>query len=268
MDWSKTKSIFIVVFLVLDIFLLSLFIQKLSDNKLGLFVQTSTEKQLAADNIVYPQLPETTKEETRITAKPKAFTEEDLKTLKGQKAEMINNNTTIYSQLDKPYVLGEKFGKDEFNAFIKSFTFEGGEYEFWKYDEKNMKVIYHQSYKDRPLFMNFNGEITLNLNENKEIVSYKQTMLTSFDKIGDKELVLLPIKAIELLRDNKKILSDSEIIDYGLGYSTWIPLAESQVLSPTWHFVVEKDGKKEDLFINAIEGKVIEMENQNTETLE
>ena len=32
----------------------------------------------------------------------------------------------------------------------------------------------------------------------------------------------------------------------------------TQVLTPTWHFVIEQDGAKENFLVNAFEGQVIQ----------
>jgi regulatory protein YycI of two-component signal transduction system YycFG len=62
-------------------------------------------------------------------------------------------------------------------------------------------------------------------------------------------------------------MQDSDI-KVELGYYTLIQQTESQVLVPTWHLIVEHDKKKEDLYVNAIEGRVIPKDDKENESLE
>src|SRR6056297_2871852 len=55
LDWSKTKSIFIIVFLILDIFLLTLFINKYNESQYDFLGETKFEDRLQVDNIKYEQ---------------------------------------------------------------------------------------------------------------------------------------------------------------------------------------------------------------------
>ena len=55
MDWSKTKTIFIVVFLILNVFLVSTFISKVSESNLDTLGQWTIDEQLKSENIKYPK---------------------------------------------------------------------------------------------------------------------------------------------------------------------------------------------------------------------
>ena len=56
MDWNKTKSIFIIVFLILNIFLLTMFVQKHQTSQFAetSIEETSIEVKLKEDKITYP----------------------------------------------------------------------------------------------------------------------------------------------------------------------------------------------------------------------
>ncbi len=271
MDWSKTKSIFIIVFLILDIFLLSLFFRKVStDHNLKIIDETSIEEQLKAENISYDQLQKEPVKQAYMSANTKVFTADDLKGLKDQKTEIIEK-TTIQSSFDKPFMITANMKQEEVDQFVKNNVFQGDQYELWQYDQEKKQLIYYQSFKDYPLFKNLNAELTLFLNEKGEISSYKQTMLEDFDEIKEKENTLTPIQALESAYKSGKIPPDSEIEKVELGYYTLVPLSESQVLTPTWHFLVKKGGeqeKMEDLFVNAFEGQLIEVTVPEKEIME
>ncbi|MFD2680882.1 two-component system regulatory protein YycI [Bacillus seohaeanensis] len=266
MDWNKTKTIFIIVFLILDIFLLSIFVQKLSVNNLEVFGETTFEERIKAEGIEYDFTNEVLSQ-AYISAKPKKFTEKEIASLEDQDVTVLNN-TTIQSTLDEPYSLGEKLNTAELTSFVNSTVLYGDRYMLWNVNEEDQKIVYYQTYKDEPLFHNINSEITFYVNKDNEIISYKQTMLESFEEISEKEKLITPIQTLKAFYEDKKILPNSKVADPEVGYYTLLPLAESQVLTPTWHFVVEHEGKTEDLFINALNGQIIEIEQPEKESLE
>ena len=50
-----------------------------------------------------------------------------------------------------------------------------------------------------------------------------------------------------------------------LGYSTLIQVTQTQVFAPTWEVRVQvADGKEEQYFVNAVEGKVIDIQKDYT----
>ncbi|WP_201716157.1 two-component system regulatory protein YycI [Rossellomorea arthrocnemi] len=267
MDWSKTKSIFIIVFLVLDIFLLTIFMNKIRESNPATLEQTSFEETLKAANIKYP--PKLSKEPVKdaiISASTKKISEKDLEKLDDQEVNAVNDNT-INSTLKDPVSISDNFSPAELKEFIKENIVNGEQYSFWKYSKEDQTIVYFQTYQDRKIFNNANGKLILYLNTDKEIVSYKQTLLENLKESTGKKKLVTPFDALRFLVENNEIDNGSEITDIpNLGYSTFGPIDDYQVLAPTWHFIVEKDGKKEDLFINAVEAQIVEITKPEIET--
>ncbi|PFA68053.1 hypothetical protein CN378_08050 [Bacillus sp. AFS015802] len=268
MDWSKTKSIFIIVFLVLDIFLLTIFMNKIRASNPATLEQTSFEETLKAANIQYP--PKLSKEPVKdaiISASKKKFSEKDLEKLTAQEVNAVNEST-INSTLKEPFPINENFSPAELKGFLKDKIISGEQYSFWKYNKEDQTLVYFQTYNDRKIFNNTNGKLILYLNTDREIVSYKQTLLENLKESTGKKKLVTPFDALRYLVENNEIDNGSEITEVpSLGYST-LELDDYQVLAPTWHFIVEKDGKKEDLFINAVEAQIVEINKPEKETLE
>lgn len=267
MDWSKTKSIFIIVFLVLDIFLLTIFMNKIRESNPDTLGQTTIEETLKAANIKYP--PKLSKEPVKdaiISASTKKISEKDLDKLKDQEVNAVNDNT-INSTLKEPVSISENFSPDELKDFLKKHILNGEQYSFWKYSKEEQTIVYFQMFKDRKIFNNANGKLILYLNTDREIVSYKQTLLDNLKESTGKKQLVTPFDALRFLVENNEIENGSEIVGVpSLGYSTFGPIDEYQVLAPTWHFVVEKNDKKEDVFINAVEAQIVEITNPEKET--
>jgi regulatory protein YycI of two-component signal transduction system YycFG len=267
MDWSKTKSIFIIVFLVLDIFLLTIFMNKIRGSKLDALGQTTIEETIKAANIEYPpKLSEEPVKDAIISANTNKFTEEDIEKLDDQEVNAVNDNT-INSTLKEPVPISENFSPDDLKGFLKEHIVNGEQYSFWKFNKDDQTIVYFQTYKGRTIFNNSNGQLVLYLNTDREIVSYKQTLLKNLKELTGKKQLVTPFDALRFLVENNEIENGSKIVDVpSLGYSTFTPIDDYKVLAPTWHFIVEKDGKKEDLFINAVEAQIVEITKPEIET--
>jgi regulatory protein YycI of two-component signal transduction system YycFG len=269
LDWSKTKTIFIIVFLILDIFLLTLFINKYNENQYDFLAEAKLEDRLQIENIKYDQPPSIEPErQPYLNAITKAFTQEDIKELKGQSVEVMGTTTISSKFEDSKYVISEKFKPEELNDFIDKNVLHGDSYSFWGIDEEQQRILYYQTYKGKPLFKNINGELAIYFNEERKIVSYTQTLMTDFEEFTDNKSVITPLQALETLYYKEKLPSDSAVGRPEIGFYTLVPEAEKQVLSPAWHFTVTKDGETAHLFVNAFEGNIIEFNNTEKELLE
>ncbi|MDP4084647.1 MAG: two-component system regulatory protein YycI [Bacillota bacterium] len=257
MDWSKIKTIFIVTFLTLDVYLLYQFMKIRDANKYEVITETSLEDKLKADDIKYVDLPKMPITDQYVSAKPKNFKKEELGKLKGQTVT-INNGSTLDSIFIKPVQLPDKFDQGAMATFLKENILYGDHYQYWEKSDK--KITYYQQYEGKQFFKNIQGMLTFTLNENNQIVSYEQTYLEGLEKLNKKEEVLPPLNAIETLHQNGKLQQGDKITNIELGYSTFIPLSASQVLTPTWHIVVDN---KESLFVNAFEGQIMFDDNEN-----
>lgn len=266
MEWSKTKTMFIIVFLILDLFLATQLFNKYSKGQIDVIQNTSDEERLKADEITYDQLPSDNTTSQYVKGKSKIFTNKDIKSIgKNQSALITKDGTGITSYFNKPIVVSGQINQDSMEQVVKKNILYGDQYTFWKYDKDMKQIIYSQTYKGKKIYQNINGQIIFYLNDKNEIVSYDQTLL----KFGeDSELkegdVLAPIKAIDTLHNKGMLKRKSHIKTPDLGYYTRIQSSDLQLLVPTWHFTVVHDGKTEDFFVNAFEGEVFNMNNSSS----
>lgn len=265
MDWSKIKTIFILTFLILDVYLLFQFMKIRDANKYEIVTETKFEEKLEADEIRYKELPKAPIEDQYLSAKPKMFTKEDTEKLKEQSALLKEPGTTLQVKLDKPIALNTKFEAAELTSFVRDNVLYGEQYQFWKKNDKKNTIIYFQHYENMTLYENLSGMITFQIDERNQIVSYEQTYLEDIEKMTDKEEILPPLKALETLHQKGVLKSKSKITKVELGYSTLIQLAASQALAPTWRFVVDDN---ESLYVNALEGQIIEFNSDENRDVE
>lgn len=256
MDWSKIKTIFIITFLILDVYLFFQFLTIRNANKYEIATEATLEEKLKADGIKYTDLPKTQIKAQYLSAKPKIFTKSDIAKLKGQTTTLLGDPaTTLQGTLQNPYQLDSKLDPSSIANFLKDHVLYGDHYQFCDKDDKTKTITCFQKFEDTLLYQNINGMITLHYNTNNQIVSYQQTYLEGFEKLTAKEEILPPLKAIEALHQKGELKPKSKITKIELGYSTLVQLAASQVLAPTWHFIIND---KENLFVNAFEGQIIQ----------
>lgn len=263
MDWSRIKTIFIISFLLLDIYLIFQFMNTRSEAKYEVMEKASIEEMLKNNEIIYNETPQDIKKERYISVKPKVFTKEELAENQILKTNNDEAAATIIGQLDKPIKITEKFNPDEFSAAVKAAVPNGESYRFWKMDDIKRTITFYQLYEGKMMYNNLNGKLTFFIDENNEVMLYEQTYIEKVEELSDEQEILTSLGAVEILYNKGLLEPKSEITKVELGYSTLIQLA-SQVLAPTWRIVVNGE---EELFVHAFEGQVIEFESdENTIT--
>ena len=265
MDWSRIKTIFILTFLVLDIYLMYEFFKLKDSSQLEFSTEASFEKRLKADEIEYADLPKNHQKDMYLSAKPKVFTDEDLGSvkLKGQQVNIMEG-TTLWSVLDKHIKISDKLDINDLNSFVKNNILYGDQYHFW--GKKGNEITYYQQYEDKLFYKNISGELTFFLNDDHtNIVSYRQTFLEDIEKLSEEDKIIQPLKVIETLYNNGALKPGSKIRQVELGYYTFVNISTSQVLTPAWRLVI--DGE-EDIFVHAFEGQIIQLNNEEKKIVE
>ncbi|MGM0901521.1 MAG: two-component system regulatory protein YycI [Bacillota bacterium] len=266
MDWSRIKTIFIVSFLLLDIYLIFQFMNTRSEAKYEVIEEASFEEMLKNNDIIYNEISNDLKKERYISVKPKIFTREDLAPNQILKSSSDDETAaTIIGQLDKPIKITEKFNPEEFTIAVKSAVQFGEKYRFWKKDETKGTITFYQLHEGKMMYNNLNGRLTFFIDDNSEVMLFEQTYIEEVEELSDEQEILTALGAVEILYNKGFLEPKSEITKVELGYSTLIQLAASQVLAPTWRIVVNGE---ENLFVHGFEGQVIEFKNDDNNITE
>lgn len=264
MDWSKIKTIFIISFFILDVYLLYQYLENRNMNQYEIMTQTSIEDRLAADEIEHVNFSKEAIKASYLSAKPKSFTKKELLELDESEVTTMDG-TTLAVELKDPVKVYKNFHPSELNAFLKNHVIQGLDYSFWEYDEANHRLVYYQKYNGQTFYKNKNARLLLYLNKENEIIFYEQTLLVNIEEISDKVEVLSPLEAIETLYEERMLPPRSEITKQELGYYSHVQ-PTSQVLTPTWHFVINDE---ENVFVNALEGDILQLDTyEDTHVLE
>lgn len=255
MDWNRIKSIFIISFLILDIYLLYQYFESRDSNEYEVLTDISIEDHLEAEKIEYVSIPKEQTYASYLSAKPKEF--KDIEKLDLDEGEITTfGGSTLIVNLKEPQRISKGFHPSDIESFLKTNVVNGDQYTFWYKDDEEKTIVYYQKYKNYTFYKNKNGRLILNLNDKNEIVSYEQTFLEDVEEISEKEEVLPPIKAIETMYDQRVLRPEDKITKIELGYYSLIQPA-SQVLTPTWRFVING---QENVFVNAFEGQILQLE--------
>ena len=266
MDWSRSKTIFIIVFLILNAFLYSQYINRYEEGKkIEMPGDKSIEAELSKDNITY-KLPSNIESATFISGKVRNFN--DLVEMKNPNVFMtVRDQHILVATFREPYRLAN-IDKGNIEQFLRLNVIDGDSYKLWSIDKENHYALFFQLVNGRVLFYNDKSYIKVYWDEDGNIFTYEQAMVEQLEEYEQKEDIMTPIQVIQILYSRNLLTSNSHVEHMELGYSTLVQLTQRQVFVPTWEIEVKTEaGTLEKYYVNAADGKVIDM-NLNKEVVE
>ena len=264
MDWSRSKSIFIFVFLILNIFLYSQYINRYEEGQnVQMQGDKSIEAKLKEDNITYDELPSNIESVSVISGKVHNFSNDELNS-NPNAFVTVKDQYILISTFREPYRL-PAINKESLEQFVKANVIEGQSYTFWSINEANHTAIFFQRVKDRTLYYNDKGYVKVYWDEQGNIFTYEQALFEKFEEYEQKEDIMTPIQVIQILYNRNLLASNAHVKHIELGYATLVQLTQTQVFTPTWEVEVEiedeqKNKQIEKFYLNATDGKVIDMD--------
>lgn len=264
MQWDQIKTLLILSFLILNIYLLVQFTEKQEQADLSVLEHTEStiEDQLEAENIKIPNLSNKKYNETFISVAPKLIVNDELKKLKelkNQDNEVIQNRL-IVSKIDEPIKVSERSNQENLNNLLDELVLFPDSYSLWEWNEQANMIVYFQEKIDRPIYYNQSGLVLFYLNEQNEITHYTQTVLGEDEENEDSRDLITSMRAIETLYDSDKLESNDEITSVEMGFHTRVPLDSGvQVFAPTWEVEVNDESR---YFVNAIEEVIFASEHE------
>jgi len=264
LQWDQIKTLLILSFLILNIYLLVQFTEKQEQADLSVLEHTEStiEDQLEAENIKIPNLSNKKYNETFISVAPKLIVNDELKKLKelkNQDNEVIQNRL-IVSKIDEPIKVSERSNQENLNNLLDELVLFPDSYSLWEWNEQANMIVYFQEKIDRPIYYNQSGLVLFYLNEQNEITHYTQTVLGEDEENEDSRDLITSMRAIETLYDSDKLESNDEITSVEMGFHTRVPLDSGvQVFAPTWEVEVNDESR---YFVNAIEEVIFASEHE------
>lgn len=226
--------------------------------------EKTIESRLKEDNISYEVLPTTVHTATYISGRVKTFNKKDFAFL--NQTIQIRHDTEVTSILNVPVKLRNVEDESSFTDFLKVNVLNGDSYTLWKVNRDKRYALFFQQIDGDTIYYNQNGFVKVYWNKTGEVYQYEQTMLERLENLEQQENILPPIQVIQALYSKGLLKNDSHITQMRLGYSTLVQLTQTQVFTPTWEVRVKSADGTEEFFVNAIEGKVLEIQNDITDT--
>ncbi|GAA5416523.1 hypothetical protein Pryu01_01558 [Paraliobacillus ryukyuensis] len=254
MQWGQIKLLFIVCFLILDIFLVQQLFAKQNEN-LTEQVNTSKEEELTSNvQGLEENVTNETVEAPLINAKNKLFVENEIDSLEKlpNQQGMIVDDYLVLGRFDNPIAINME-DAESYQETLGSLVLNSQSYVYWGEDAETNTLIFFQT-MENPIFYNKNALLLIQLNNKGEMIQYAQTMLQrEEDEQEEPKTLNTQMNAVSSLYHKEDlILPGDEVTNVQLGYYNLISLSNGeQILNPTWNVEVNDST---DYFVNAIEG--------------
>ena len=270
MDWSRTKSIFILVFLILNLFLYTQYLDSYNEGQqieiLG--ERKKIEASLKEDNITYSVPIINSESAAYYSGQIKNFSPSEIPYFTNQLTQ-IENDSELFVTMKKPVKLPENLARDPYTEFVNSYIHEGDSYVLWNVNDEKNEATFFQEVNDLTLYYNVQGYLKIYWNEEGRVYAYEQTMLENHEKLDKQHNLLTSIQVLQILYDKSLLKPDSQVLKMNLGYSTMIQSTQTQVFAPTWEVRVKlADGTEEVYFVNAVQGKIVDIQYDLSEMVE
>lgn len=268
MDWSKTKTIFIIVFSILNVFLYSLYLDRYTEaEKVEILgnESSSAEEKLKEDGISYNNLPDTVNPEPYINAQMKEFKENEIPG--GDRRGSLQGENQLLVDFINPQPLGVEVSGETLTKFVEENVYKGSDYVFWEIVDTENKAVFFQKVNDKTLYYSDNGQLTVYWNEKGEVTNFEQTLYENVELGEQPKELIAPIQAIYTLYQRGILPANTTIDSAEIGYSVYVQVSEdARMFLPTWCISATlEDGTKEEYFINAVNNGVIELKKDSKE---
>jgi len=255
-DFSRTKTIFIVTFFILNLFLGYQLYQKQSNNQFEYIAESSVkiEDQLKNAGITYPELPEVPKQLSHVIGETYTFSQEEISQIESDELEVTvsEDYKKLFANFHEPKAfIGSG---EEAKSIVASHGLFADEYVYSKtLSKKGKELVFIQTYEGRPVFQkedSENGQVVVKI-EDGNVAGFSQTYLKMSEE-GKEQEILTDIKAINQLYNKNKLEKQDKITAIELGYYSLIE-GKVQVLAPTWFIEVNNE---RHYYVNAINGLI------------
>ncbi len=268
MNWHKTKTIFIVCFLLLDLFLgYKIYLSAMKNRVSG---------TVPNDNVQQKDLKVT----SSIPTAP-----DSLNFIKGTQTALVNDNGEVNKEIlakegskgDKVQTI-EPVNTSEIRGIMKKsitvpktaadrqsllrMVYKGSAYQFWKKDTKSNTLLFVQTYQNKPVFIhnkNLNM-LTFHIKDDK-VVSYEQSFF-KFDKLDNSIAIIDATQAVSAIRGKSSDLMigpHSTINNINLGYFNLVGDINQLIFLPIWEISVKSSGDdpaQRQFFVDASSGEI------------
>ena len=248
MDWSRTKTILIWAFLLLDLFLgYQVYVTRISfsnDKEVAQGEKGNIELYLNQQNITLAtEVPQDTPEMANLNAEYVGINPVSLQEMPGLQATM--EKMSLAAKLDPPLQIRGQITPNELLRQIGPRLMYGDQYSADMHQSNQTRLLYWQMYNKMPVFV---APLDVYL-DNGTILGYRQTFYHIREQQSGGRQVISGYVALQSLVEKQIIEPGERIESVTLGYYGSYD-ADIQTLAPVWRVI--HDGKQH--FVNAFTG--------------
>ncbi|UOQ44799.1 two-component system regulatory protein YycI [Halobacillus salinarum] len=258
MQWGQIKTLFIVSFLILDLFLLQQFLSKQDTNELTTL--SPSQEELEDMDIDLSNVPEEKPILKVMKAKPDEFAEENIEEIhdldQDQQEYKIIDDRLLVSVFKDPI----KIDEDNVTEQVSKYVPFASQYSYWTWNKEKHVIIFFQKANNHTIYYNKGGALIIKVDDGK-MTKYSASLLNiSDEEFGEQADLIAPIAAVQQLRDS--LSKGDEITEMNLGYYSNINLNllvenGAQVFNPTWKITVNGE---DEYFVDALKGTLLSMD--------
>ena len=271
MNFKKVEIIFILAFLILDVFLINIFINKYVGTPSQAIENQSIDivTEFKANNIQYDEISDEILRIPFVRALNTTLNEETVSELTEDTQSVEVNANQILAQINTPIQLegvtaetpsGELSDSalSSLNQFINSEVYQGSQYRFISYDKSASKVTYMQETASGAVVADGNGEIIFQVNDDYAVYAYDQTITGETASQGEERTVISEQQALENAFLNNSIPDESIILRSFLAYRETLALDEITLYHPVWTLLIlTNEGTTQRVFVDGINGAIM-----------
>lgn len=260
MEWSKIKTMFIYLFLGLNILLATIYFYTINKNKTEYYLERDAIiKSIVNDNIEIIESQQKKVDIGYLSASSYNFREMEINA-ENYRYELINHNASKKLKIvfDTPLVnVRENINyKATLDNFVNEKLNKKFLYYFDIYDENKKVIIYRQVVDGFKIYNNDSATLSFEVDAAGDVVSLTQTALTEFKK-DNLDNVASSNQAIYKLYHENFIPNNSKVIA-NIGYYTTASQVQNQVLLPTWRIEVKTGNKTKYYYVDAVNIKILD----------
>lgn len=265
MDFKKIESIFLITFLLLNIYLLISFLNRSNlQHATTASDQVNLLREMEQIGIELPSLNEEVREVYYVQADRNTMLEDNVDQLENQAGSIAEDGTIYTSILSDPIEIDgnpeDGFTETDFsrlNSFIESeAVLFGEEYTFLRFDRTDNRFIFAQEVEGIPV-ADGTSEISLFYGSDGNIISYQQSFAGPMSTQGNPLEIITDRRAVEVLFQNNEISSNSVVGSPILSYQRTLFLEDLSMYGPVWFIPVRDSNGETILRVDAFEGTVV-----------
>lgn len=259
MDFRRIEIIFLVVFLALDVFLLTSFHnsqQVISNSTSGV---TSTLTDMRKRNITFGKLDKKAGTAYYLGASPSNSLASNMGRLRGQDLQYNQTSYKLISTIEDPISVNSSNRQAKMDKFVQkeSNVLFGSNYKYAPQLSSKSEIVYAQTSSLGTMY-DKTGQIIFSV-VNDKVVSYTQTYMKKLDILQEKQTTKSERDVITNLYSSSEIPNNSKITYTNMAYTKLLEAKGSTIYIPVWFITIHNKDSKVDTVkkVNAFTGNIL-----------